>query len=205
MKRSPAIFYALALAFHAVALFYLKPPAPQPPKMIERTYVDIALAAPPAPEPPKPQSPPPVPQPKVATPAQPKIEPKPEPPTPKTAMTIPAPKPEPPPPVAKPVLILQPKLPPEYVSVTQPNYAARAEPIYPDQARRWHQQGVVVLALFINELGALDKVEIVKSSGFPLLDAAAVKAMKKSRFAPALDGAVPIRSRAEATVTFRLE
>jgi protein TonB len=207
MKRSLVFFYAVALAFHAILLFYLKPPAPRPPKMIERTYVDIALTAPPVPAPPKPQPPPPVPQPKVETPPpQPKPEPKSEPP-PKAEMTIPAPKPEPPPPppVAKPVVIPQPKPPTEYVSVTQPNYARRSEPIYPEQSRRWHQEGVVVLALFINESGTLDKVEIVKSSGFQLLDAAAVKAMKQSRFAPAMDGVIPIRSRAEATVTFRLQ
>jgi periplasmic protein TonB len=207
MKRSLVIFYAVALGFHVVVLFYLKPPAPRPPKMIERTYVDIALTAPPAPEPPKPQPPPPIPQPKIEPPPpQPKLEPKPEPePPPKPEMTMPTPKPEPPPPVAPPVAIPQPKPPTEYVSVTQPNYAKRAEPIYPEQARRWRQQGIVVLALYINEFGTLDKVEIVKSSGFQLLDAAAVKAMKQSQFAPAMDGATPIRSRAEATVTFKLE
>ncbi len=205
MNRPLITFYAVALAFHAAVLFYLKPSAPRPPKMIERTYVDIALTTPPAPEPPQPQ--PAVPQPKVETlPPQPKPEPKLEPSPPKAEMTIPTPKPEPPPPpIAQPVVIPQPKPPPEYVSVTQPNYSKHAEPVYPEQSRRWHQQGIVVLALFINELGTLDKVEIVKSSGFQLLDAAAVKAMKQSQFAPAMDGAIPIRSRAEATVTFRLE
>jgi protein TonB len=206
MKWSFVICYAVAVAFHAVVLFYLKPPASHPPKMIERTYVDIALTAPPPPESPKPQPPPSVPQPKIETPTpQPKPEPKPQPTTPKADLAIPAPKPEPPPPVAKLVIIPQSKPPMEYVPVTQPNYARRAEPIYPEQARRWHQEGIVVLALFINELGALDKVEILKSSGFPLLDAAAVKAMKQSRFDPAMDGVMPIRARAEATVTFRLE
>jgi protein TonB len=204
MNRPLVIFYAVALALHAVVLFYLRPPAPRPPKMIERTYVDIALTAPPAPEPPKPQPPPPVPQPKVETPLQPETEPEPEPPPPKAEMTIPPPKPEPPL-VAKQAVVPQQQPPQEYVYVTQPNYAKRAEPIYPEQSRRWHQQGIVELALFINELGALDKVEIIKSSGFPLLDAAAIKAMKQSQFAPAMDGAIPIRSRAEATVTFRLE
>ncbi|MEI9961597.1 MAG: energy transducer TonB [Limisphaerales bacterium] len=209
MNRALVIFYAIAMALHAIILFWLKPPAPRPPKMVERTYVDVALATPPAPAPPKPQPPSPVPQPKVETPPpQPKLESKPKPPPPKAEMTIPTPKPELPPPapvIIKPTVVPPPKSSQEYVPVTQPNYARRAEPIYPDQARRWHQQGIVTLALFINELGALDKVEIIKSSGFPLLDTAAIKAMKQSRFAPAMDGMIPIRSRAEATVTFRLE
>ena len=34
MKRPLFIFYALALAFHAVVLFWLKPPAPKPPAEI---------------------------------------------------------------------------------------------------------------------------------------------------------------------------
>ena len=59
--------------------------------------------------------------------------------------------------------------------------------------------------LYINGSGTLDKVEIVKSSGFPLLDAAAIKEMKRSQFQPAMDGAIPIRSRAQASVTYRLE
>jgi TonB family protein len=59
--------------------------------------------------------------------------------------------------------------------------------------------------LYISGSGALDKIEIVKSSGFPLLDAAAIKEMKHSQFQPAMDGTISIRSRAQATVTYRLE
>jgi protein TonB len=154
--------------------------------------------------------PPVVPPPKVEIPP-PKTEPKEEPipPASKPEMVIPEPKPEPPPPPPKPVVpppVIPPPPPPEeYVQVAEPKYAARAEPIYPTEARRRHQEGIVRLELFINESGALDKIEIVKSSGFPLLDAAAIKAMRQSQFDPATSGAIKIRSRAEATVTFRLE
>ena len=57
------------------------------------------------------------------------------------------------------------------------------------------------------EAARLDKIEIAKSSGFPLLDdeAATGKEMKLSKFQPAMDGAIPIRSRAQANVTYRLE
>jgi protein TonB len=194
MKRPLIIFYAIALAFHATVLFYLKPPAPKPPKIFNETYVDVTLTKPPEPEPPKPIVVPP--------PPQPIIEP------PKPEMTIPEPKPTPPPPppIVQPVVV-RPQKPPteEYVPVTQPNYAKQAQHVYPPEAARRHQQGVVALMLYINGNGMLDKVEIVKSSGFPLLDAAAIKEMKQSRFQPAMDGVIPIRSRAQASVTYRLE
>jgi protein TonB len=201
MKRPLIIFYAIALAFHATLLFYLKPPAPKPPKIFNETYVDVTLTRPPEPEPLKPIVVPPPPQPKLEEKQQP-------PPPPKPEMTIPEPKPEPPPPVPKPVVIPPPQPKPqteEYVPVTQPTFALQATHVYPPEAARRHQQGTVVLMLYVNGSGTLDKVEIVKSSGFPLLDAAAIKEMKKSRFEPAMDGAIPIRSRAQARVTYRLE
>jgi periplasmic protein TonB len=204
MNRRLFIFYVIALAFHGAGFFSFQPPAPQPPKMVERTYIDVALTAPVQTKPP-PVLPVPVPPPKMEMPTPPKSELKSEPLPVKAEMTIPTPKPAAPPPIAKPIVDPPPKPSPEYVAVTQPNYARRAQPIYPDQARRWHQQGIVTLALFINEQGALDRVEIIQSSGYSLLDAAAVKAMKQSQFEPAMDGATPVRSRAEATVTFRLE
>ena len=194
MNRALVIFYAIALAFHAVVLFCLKPPTPKPPKIFNETYVDVTLTTPPPPQPePKPIVVPPQPQP---------------PPPPKPEMTIPEPKPEPPPPAPKPVVVpqQQPKpLTEEYVPVTQPNFAMQATHVYPPEAARRHQQGIIVLMLYINGSGTLDKVEIVKSSGFPLLDEAAIKEMKQSKFEPAMDGAIPIRSRAQASVTYRLE
>jgi protein TonB len=202
------IFYAIALVFHAVVLFWLKPPAPKPPKIFNETYVEVTLTKPPEPEPPKPIVVPPPPQPIIEMPPA-KPEEKPQPPTPpKPEMAIPEPKPEPPPAAPKPVIVPPPQPKPpmeEYSPVTQPTFAVQATHVYPPEAARRHQQGSVVLMLYINGSGTLDKIEIVKSSGFPLLDAAAIKEMKQSRFEPAMDGAIPIRSRAEATVTFRLE
>ena len=203
MKRPLFIFYALALAFHAVVLFWLKPPAPKPPKIFNETYVDVTLTPPPPPPPePKPVVVPPPPM--VQPVAAPKPEEKPQPsPPPKPEMTIPAPKPEPPPP---PVAVPPPKPnPQEYVPVTQPTFVQQAAHVYPPEAARRHQQGIVVLMLYISGGGTLDKIEIVKSSGYPLLDAAAIKEMKQSKFEPAMDGAIPVRSRAQASVTYRLE
>jgi periplasmic protein TonB len=205
VKRPLIIFYALALAFHAVVLFWLKPPAPRPSKILNETYVDVALTEPPKPQPPKPQPSPPVPQIKVKTPPPQKPMPVPE-PAPKPAeMTVPAPKPEPPPPpVVQPVVIPQPRPSEKYVSITEPKYARRVQAVYPGEAQRRHQQGSVTVMIYINESGMLDKVEIVKSSGYPLLDAAAVKAVKQSEFSAQLVDAIQVGSRAEQTFTFEL-
>jgi protein TonB len=208
MNRALIIFYVIALTFHAVVLFWLKPPAPKPPKIFNETYVDVTLTTQPPPHlEPKPIIVPP-PQLKVETPL-PKPEEKPQPPSPpKSEMTIPEPKPKPPPPARKPVVVPPPQPKPpteEYIPVTQPTLAMQAMHTYPPEAARRHQQGTVILMLYINGNGTLDKVEILKSSGFPLLDAAAIKEMKQSRFEPAMDGAIPIRSRAQASVTYRLE
>lgn len=206
MNRPLIIFYAIALAFHAVVLFYLKPPAPKPPKIFNETYVDVTLTTPPPPQPePKPIVVPPPPKPVVVPP---KPEEKPQPPQPpKPEMTIPEPKPEPPPPAPKPVVVTppQPKPPEEkYTLITEPKYARRVQPVYPQEAQRRHQQGQVTVMIYINEIGALDKVEIVKSSGYPLLDAAAIKAIKESQFDAEFVNSIPMGSRAEQTFTFEL-
>ena len=92
----------------------------------------------------------------------------------------------------------------KYLEVSQPAYLKRNDPEYPARARRARQQGTVVLALFINELGGLDKVELVQSSGHAALDEAALAAEKKSRFRPAYHGNQPVPSRAEVPYHFKL-
>src|SRR5271154_671696 len=149
MKRQLIIFYLLALTFHAAVLFYLKPPAPKPPKIFNETYVDVTLTQPPPPELPKPIVVPPPPQPVVVSP---KPEEKPQPPPPpKPEMIIPEPKPQAtsPPPAPRLLVIPQPKPPTEeYIPVTQPTFAKQAEHIYPPEAARRHQQGTVILMLY---------------------------------------------------------
>jgi protein TonB len=56
---------------------------------------------------------------------------------------------------------------------------------YPPLARRREQQGEVQLRLLILANGTVGDVRIHKSSGFALLDAAAVESMSKARFSPA--------------------
>ena len=62
-------------------------------------------------------------------------------------------------------------------------------PRYPSLARRRGQEGIVRLHLSIDAAGKVDAVTVERSSGFPLLDRAALKAVRSWRFEPAsLDG-----------------
>lgn len=91
-----------------------------------------------------------------------------------------------------------------YKNIEQPQYLKRGKPAYPSEAKRLKQEGTVVLALFINERGGLDKIEVVQSSGFPLLDQAAIEAERRSRFSPASFGGEPTACKAEVPYRFVL-
>jgi protein TonB len=94
---------------------------------------------------------------------------------------------------------------PERLTVSEPTYAQRSTPVYPYEARRRHEEGIVALELFIDAQGNLEKAVVTKSSGYPILDAAATEAMRQSRFEPARVAGMGVPSKATATITFRLE
>lgn len=62
------------------------------------------------------------------------------------------------------------------------NFATCAKPVWPKHALRMQQQGTVTLAYLIGEDGAVRESKLVKSSGHPLLDIAALESMAKCRF-----------------------
>ncbi|WP_246135601.1 energy transducer TonB, partial [Pararhodospirillum oryzae] len=133
-------------------------------------------------------------------PPDPPPEPEPEPPPP---------EPAPPPPVPRPVVRERPRPPvvPRPARVSAPAAPAapaveapRAEvprapqrapaviqcrtPAYPAASRRAGERGVVLLALLIDPEGRVIDHRVERSSGFPRLDEAAVKALSQCRFEP---------------------
>ncbi len=78
------------------------------------------------------------------------------------------------------------------------------KPIYPALARRERQQGRVILALQINTAGHVTNVSLVRSSGFPLLDAAALQSVRRWSFVPAQVAGLAIPSKLEVPITFSL-
>lgn len=77
-------------------------------------------------------------------------------------------------------------------------------PVYPPEARRRRQSGTVLVHLLIEADGRVSKATITSSSGFPLLDRAALKAVTSWRFSPATSGGIAIRCEADLPVEFVL-
>lgn len=85
----------------------------------------------------------------------------------------------------------------------RPRHAIK--PDYPAECRRKRQQGKVAVEMEIGEDGRAFNVTVAKSSGYLELDAAAVKAVREARFAPARSGGRPVASKAGITLEFKLD
>jgi len=68
-----------------------------------------------------------------------------------------------------------------------------------------HQEGVVLLRVQVGTDGSAADVELARSSGYPLLDAAALEAVRRWRFEPAEVGGFPVSSQVDVPVRFSLE
>ncbi|MBI5779891.1 MAG: energy transducer TonB [Planctomycetes bacterium] len=96
---------------------------------------------------------------------------------------------------------------------TASDYSTEARPIldgsnklppYPRLARQLGQEGLVVLSVEINAKGLAQDVKIAKSSGYKLLDDAAVKTVRGWIFIPATKKGRPVPSKVEIPVRFKL-
>jgi protein TonB len=79
------------------------------------------------------------------------------------------------------------------------------KPGYPAAARARGQEGTVLVWVLVGEDGTPEQVQVKESSGWNLLDRAAVDAIKKWRFAPAQRGGKPVADWVLVPVRFRLE
>ncbi|HEX9180830.1 MAG TPA: energy transducer TonB [Burkholderiales bacterium] len=209
-RRRLTTFLAASAVLHALVLLLAHRPLPE--TVIESPPLSVRLAEPPPVVPEiKPVPPPPVPKtlrPKpeqhpeirpepVATPAP--VDPAPAPPAVLTAPqgtvapTVAAPPPEPPRPV--------PVTPPVYNAA----YLSNPPPDYPAVARRRGLEGVVLLSVLVNEAGLPKEVKLARSSGTPILDDAALEAVKGWRFVPARQGEQAVSAWVEVPIRFRLE
>jgi len=83
--------------------------------------------------------------------------------------------------------------------------AERCPPPYPRAALRDHIQGLVVLQAQVGPDGRPTMVTVARSSGFPILDNAALDALRSCRFEPATENGRPIPFRYEVPYRFRME
>ena len=84
-------------------------------------------------------------------------------------------------------------------------YARTVPPRYPGKARRAGWEGTTVLKVRVDPAGAPDRVAVDRTSGFDILDAAAVKAVRRWRFHPARRGIDAVPSWVRVPVAFKLK
>lgn len=66
------------------------------------------------------------------------------------------------------------------------------KPAYPVASRKMAEEGTVKLSVYILANGTVAEIRLKKSSGYPRLDEAAIKAVKQWRYLPARQGDTPI-------------
>ncbi len=99
-------------------------------------------------------------------------------------------------------------LPPIEIRAPQPpvpaSYRHTPLPPYPAAAREQRLEGVVLLSVLVDTSGRVVDVNIATSSGSPILDEVAVRAVRKWTFAPARRGSRAVESVVEIPVKFAL-
>lgn len=111
------------------------------------------------------------------------------------------PKPAAPSPAARPVAAAAPR----QARVDAPPRPRRSlSPDYPKGARLRGEQGNVTLEIRVSARGTVEGVEVVASSGFRELDAAAEKAVRAARFTPAQSKGRAVPASVRVTLAFRL-
>jgi len=84
-------------------------------------------------------------------------------------------------------------------------YGSAPTPDYPIGARQMEQQGIVMLRVLVSADGAAQRVEIAHSSGFQLLDDAALETVRERwRFVPAMRAGAAVESWVTVPIRFAL-
>jgi protein TonB len=86
-----------------------------------------------------------------------------------------------------------------------PLYKINPPPRYPRTARRRGTQGTVVLSVYVDEQGRVANVWIFESSGFRVLDNAALEGVKKWSFEPGRKGDTKVAMWVNVPVRFELQ
>lgn len=210
--------FALIVGLHLIVLWTMlrfslqqtvDMPVPQPVVMVEMLPVQPQVQ--PQPRPPQPEPAPKRPQPvrkaEPVKPAKPVVRapaPIPTPNTTPSETAIAAPQPSPPAPAAE-----APPAPPAPAPVSAPRFDAaylnNPAPPYPRQSRRMGEQGRVLLRVHVTPEGLAGEVRLQNSSGFTLLDQAALDAVKKWKFVPAKQGGAAVAAWVNVPVDFKID
>jgi protein TonB len=159
------------------------PPPPPPqhtPKPVQQATVPSPVVAPP---------------PLVQTPAAPvEVMTSPTPPPPAAVVAAGPPSPAPPAPPAV-----------ESMGDISSKMIEATPPRYPQDSRRKHEQGTVVLAVLLGVDGRVAEISVSRSSGFERLDRAALAAVQRWRWSPVRRAGVPVMVRGLVEIPFVLK
>ncbi|MBI4834428.1 MAG: energy transducer TonB [Planctomycetes bacterium] len=82
--------------------------------------------------------------------------------------------------------------------------AVNKAPVYPKKARELGQEGLVLLSVEISREGTVSKVEIIKSSGYTVLDESAIATIKTWKFTPAMINGEAVECSIKIPIRFKL-
>jgi len=121
-------------------------------------------------------------------------------------LVTPDPTPAPPVPVALPPAPSAPPAPPATVQTDDlgTRMISGAPPSYPRESRRHREEGTVVLALTLDVDGSVAAISVAESSGFQRLDEAALRAVRKWRWAPTIRGGQAVKVKGLVEIPFML-
>ena len=83
--------------------------------------------------------------------------------------------------------------------------ATNRAPAYPAIALTRRETGRVMLRVSVSAHGRPLEVDVQQTSGYPVLDLAALSAVRQWQFVPATQDGQPIRAVAEVPIQFRLD
>lgn len=89
--------------------------------------------------------------------------------------------------------------------LAHPLYLENQPPGYPPLARKQRYQGTTELAVLVTKDGTADDLRLQNSSGHPVLDQAAMAAVRHWKFAPGRQGTDPIAMWVTVPVRFELQ
>jgi protein TonB len=91
------------------------------------------------------------------------------------------------------------------VREARPLYRTNPSPEYPPIARKRGYQGNVVLSVLVRRDGTVGDLKVLSSSGHPVLDRAAVAAVKHWLFEPGMRGEEKVEMRVKIPIRFELK
>ena len=89
-------------------------------------------------------------------------------------------------------------------AVTTSKVLQKTIPKYPYKSRKYHEEGIVLLKVFISKDGKALKSDIIQSSGFYRLDQSAVEAAMSSEYVSLVKSGVSRESQLELEFKFEL-